>query len=75
MSAEKGFRLKMGFFFFFFFNGFSVKGGAVKVEFWVEGFLVEGEFCFFLLGFRLKVGFRWKGLSAKGEFLVEWVFV
>ena len=33
----------------------------------MEGFLVEGEF--FL------VGFRWKGLSTEGEFLVEWVFV
>ena len=34
---------------------------------------IEGKF--FLLGFRLKVGFRWKGLLVEGEFLVEWVFV
>ena len=47
---------------------FRWKGfGAVKGEFLVEGFSVECEF--FLLGFR------WKGLSAECEFLVEWVFV
>ena len=53
---------------------FRWKGfGAVEGEFLVEGFSVEGEV--FLLGFQLKVGFRWKRLSAEGEFLVEWVFV
>ena len=70
---------------FFFLVGFQLKVGQLKVsfrwkgfgavegEFLVEGFSVEGEF--FLLGFRLKVGFRWNGLSAEGEFLVEWVFI
>lgn len=57
----------------FSFSGFSVEGGAVEGECSVEGFSVEGEL--FLLGFRLNVGFRWKVLSAEGEFLVEWVFV
>ena len=53
---------------------FRWKGfGAVKGEFLVEGFSVECEF--FLLGFRLKVGFQWNGLSTEGEFLVELVFV
>ena len=53
---------------------FRWKGfGETEGEFLVEGFSIEGEF--FLLGFRLKVGCKWKGLSAEGEFLVEWVFV
>ena len=40
-----------------------------------KGFQLKVGFFLFGGGFRLKVGFRWKGLLAKGEFLVEWVFV
>ena len=65
-----GFQLKVG----QLKVSFQWKGfGAVEGEFLVEGFSVEGEF--FLLGFRLKVGFQWKGLSVEGEFSVEWVFI
>ena len=51
------------------------------MSFWLNGFSFEARFSFeagfsfeaefFLLGFRLKVGFWWKGLSAEGDVLVE----